>query len=87
MKIKDGYLLRTVADTHVVVPIAERVIEFKGMMILNEVSACIWEFLREERGHEEVIEHILSTFDVDRETAEADFMEFLGKLENSGVLV
>jgi len=89
MKIKSGYLLRTVAGTHIVVPIAERVIEFKGMMTLNEVAATVWQFMKsEDRDYEyrEILEFILSEFDIDRETAEKDLKKLLEQMESSGVI-
>ena len=86
MKIKSGYLLRTIADTHIVVPIAERVIEFKGMMVLNDVSAKMWEFMQEDKTFDEVVEHILSIFDIDEATARDDIAVMLEQMEASGVL-
>jgi len=86
MKIKEGFILRTIADTHIVVPIAERVIEFKGMMTLNEVSAKVWGFLQTDRSYDDILEYILSIFEVDRETAANDLQELLDRMESSGVL-
>ena len=86
MKIKDGFLLREIADTHVVIPIAERVIDFKGMMILNDVSASVWEFMGEHRTHDEILDHILDSYEVDKETAENDLYGLLDQMEASGVL-
>ena len=86
MKIKDGYLLRTIADTHIVVPVAERVIEFKGLMTLNEVSAAIWEFMQTDREYQEILDYILSEFEVEKETAAEDLDKLLEQMEKSGVL-
>lgn len=90
MKLKSGYLLRTVADTNIVVPIAERVIEFKGMMTLNDVAASVWEFMKsQDRDYEynEILEFVLSEFDIDKETAEKDLKNLLEKMETNGVLI
>lgn len=90
MKIKSGYLLRTVADTHIVVPIAERVIEFKGMMTLNEVAASIWQFMKSEDKdyeYDEILEFVLSEFDIDKETVREDLNKLLEQMESSGVIV
>jgi hypothetical protein len=86
MKIKDNYILRLIADTHVVIPVAERVIEFKGMMVLNDISADIWEFMKEHRSRDEILEHVLDRYETDRETAEADLTALLSRMETSGVL-
>jgi len=86
MRIKDGYLLRTVADTKIVVPVAERVIEFKGMMLLNDVSAAIWEYMQEDRTYEQILKFMLDSYDVDRETAEKDLNTLIERMKDSGVI-
>jgi len=86
MKIKEGFLLREIANTHVVVPVAERVIDFKGIMILNGVSPAIVEFMREHRTQEEILAYVLNEFDIDRETAESDLFKLISQMEACGVL-
>jgi len=86
MKIKEGFLLREIANTHVVVPVAERVIDFKGMMILNGVSPAIVEYMREHRTQEEILAYILDEFDIDKETAENDLNKLIDQMEANGVL-
>jgi len=87
MKIKDGYLLRTIAGTHIVVPVAERVIEFKGMMVLNDISAKIWEFLSDDRSYDEIVSHVLSIYETDEATVKKDLDDLLKKMDENGVLV
>jgi hypothetical protein len=86
MKIKNGYLLRKIADTNIVVPVSERVIEFKGMITLNDVSAKIWGFLESEREYEEIIDFLVSEYNISRETADNDLKKLLAHMEDSGVL-
>jgi hypothetical protein len=86
MRIKDGYLLRTIADTNIVVPVSERVIEFKGMITLNDVSANVWRFLEKDREHDEIVDFLINEYDIDRETAEKDLDDLLAHMEVSGVL-
>ena len=86
MKIRDGFILRTIADTHIVVPVADRVIEFKGMITLNDVSVEIWNFLQIDRSYDDVLEYMLSIYEIDRETAANDLNELLDQMVNGGVL-
>jgi len=86
MKIKEGYLLRKIADTHIVVPTEGRVIEFKGMMVLNSVSAKIWEFMTVDRKYDEIINFVLSTYEIDHQTASRDLNVLLEKMKDNGVL-
>jgi len=86
MKIKDGFIQRTIGDTNIIVPVAEMVIEFKGMITLNNISADIWNFLSVDKSYDEVLEHILSSYDIDRDTAKSDLDRLLNHMESSGVL-
>ena len=86
MKIKEGFLLREIANTHIIVPVAERVIDFKGIMILSGVSPAIVEYMNEHRTREEILEHVLDLYDIDKETAENDLDKFISHMEASGVL-
>ncbi|MDR0326554.1 MAG: PqqD family protein [Oscillospiraceae bacterium] len=86
MKIKEGYLLRTIADTNIIVPVSERVIEFKGMIALNDVSAEIWRFLETEREYSEIVDFMVSSYDIEKEAAEKDLDALLKQMNDSGVL-
>ena len=86
MKIKDGYVLRTIADEHIAIAVGERAVEFSGMIALNETTANIWRFLQEDRKFEETLSHMLSLYDIDEETAGSDLKKLLAYLEANGVL-
>ena len=86
VKIKDGFLLREIAGTYVVVPIGERVIDFKGMMTLNEIGSFIWNNMQSECTFDEIINLMLENYDVDANTAKADLEEFLDHIKKNGAL-
>jgi len=86
MKIKDGFLLREIAGTPVVVPIGERVIEFKGMMVLNDHGLFVWNLLQNECTFDDVLGSILEEYDVDEVTAKADLEDFLAHVRKNGAL-
>lgn len=86
MKIKNGYLLREIADTFIVVPVGERVIEFKGMMTLNKSGAFIWNSLVNELSYPDLLEAILAKYEIDHDTAAKDLDEFLGLARANGVI-
>lgn len=81
MKIKEGFLLRNVAGNHVVVPIGEATVDFNGMMSLNETGAFLFEKLIEGTNKEQLIEDLMSAYDVDRELAIKDVEDFIRKVE------
>jgi len=86
MKIKEGFLLREIAGTQIVVPIGERVIDFKGMMILNDVSANVWAFMSEDKTFDDILGFILETYEVDMQTAKGDLTRLIEQMKESGVL-
>lgn len=86
MKVKSGYLLREIAGTHVIVPIGERVIEFKGMMTPNDTGAFIWSRLASDITYDQLLSAILDEYEVDRMTAKADLDEFLQEACRIGVI-
>ena len=45
MTLKKGFMLRSIAGTHVVIPLGERVVDFNGILTLNETGAFLWELL------------------------------------------
>ena len=86
MKIKDGFLLREIADCHIVVPVGSRVIDFKGLMTLNDTGYFIWNHLIEDNTYERLLDSMLQEYEVDEDTAKKDLIEFLNKAKESGVL-
>lgn len=86
MKIKDGYILREIADSLVVVPIGSRVIEFNGLMLLNESGSLLWNKLQEGAETDDLVKVFLDEYDVDENTARADVTEFLNELNLKGLL-
>ena len=82
MKIKDGYILREVAGSNIVVPIGTQV-SFNGIMTLNDVGTFIWRMLESENGasKEEIVDAVLAEYDASREAVEKDVDRFIIKLQ------
>lgn len=81
MKIKEGFLLRNVAGNNVVVPIGEATINFNGMMSLNETGAFLFGKLLEGTSKEQLIQDLMSEYDVNEEMATKDVENFILKVE------
>ena len=86
MKIKEGYLLREVAGNKIVVPVGDAVLDFNGMINLNETGAFLWEKLQEDVEPKFLLSELRNEFDVDEETAKEDIVAFLNKLAKAGLL-
>ena len=86
MKIKSGFVLRNTAGEYVVMPTGKNISQFDGAIILNEVAAFVWEKMKESVSKEELLEYILSEFDVCEDRASADLNALLEKLNKYGVI-
>lgn len=86
MKIKEGFLLRNVAGNHVVVPIGKATLDFNGMMSLNETGAFLFEKLIEGTSKEQLIENLMSAYDINKELATKDVEDFIEKVEREDLL-
>ena len=86
MKIKDGFVLRNVVDEHIVMPTGDNIAKFEGAVVLNDVSAFVFEQLKRPVGMEDLLEAVLNEFDVDEATAKADLEALIVKFEEMGLI-
>ena len=86
MKIKDGYILRNIADEWIIVPIGDKIHDFNGLMTVNETGACLWKILQSDCTKEDLISGIMNEYEVDIDTAKEDVDAFIDTLTEGGVL-
>lgn len=81
MKIKDGFLLRKIAGSSIVVPVGNRSRDFNGMITLNGTAAFLWSRLETGATEEELVCALMENYaDVDRAIAQRSVTGFLNKL-------
>jgi len=85
MKIKDGFILRSVAGQTVVLPTGDE-LDLNMMITLNDTGTFLWEHLREETDENALVSALLSEYDVDEETARSAVAGFVAKLNDHGFL-
>lgn len=86
MKIVDGFILKNIADTFVVVPLGTNTVSFRSIISLNETGAFLWSKLESETTKEQLTEAMLKEYDIDEATAKADIEAFVAKLTEAGLL-
>jgi hypothetical protein len=86
MKIRDGFVLRQVADATIVVPAGDTAIDFNGMITLNETAAFLWSLLESDTDEEAMVKAMLAEYEVDEETARNGIERFVNKLRDEGLL-
>ncbi len=86
MRIKEGFILREVADAYVAVAVGDTANEFNGLVNLNETGAFIWKQLENDTTREKIAEAITNEYDIDKETALKSAEGFIAKLREAGLL-
>ncbi len=86
MKIREGFILREVAGTFVIISAGGDNLDFKGVITVNEVGALIWKGVESGLSKEEIVDKILSEYDVAKETAAVDCDEFLEQLISKNII-
>lgn len=87
MRIRDGFVLREVAGTFVIISTGSENLDFKGVITVNEVGALIWKGVEAGKSKDEILEKILSEYDVQKEIASTDMDEFLEQLISKNIIL
>lgn len=86
MKIKDGFVLRQVAGTWVVMPLGQQSLDFDGMLTLNDTGALLWQTLEKGGDRDAMADALTVEYEVTREAALQDVDIFLAKLQDTGCM-
>ena len=85
MKLKQGFILRTVAGETVVLPSGDE-LDLNMMITLNDTGKFLWEKLETGAEMDELVAGLLAEYDVDEATARAGAERFVAKLNENGFL-
>ena len=88
MRIKDGFVLRTVCGEHVVVGEGLDTVNFSKLVSLNDTAAWLWEKASEmgDFTEELLADALCQEYDVARERAEADIHRNINKWKEIGLI-
>ncbi len=86
MRIKDGFVIRDVAGSKVVLPIGERQLELKGIITFNEVGAEVFNMLDGTNSVEEIVRKIAKDYEVPYDTVNADVNKLIEKMKAHGLI-
>jgi len=77
---------RSILGETIIVPIKGGVGDLNSIYVFNELGTKIWELIDGKSSISRMIEKICKVYDVSREEAEKDTVEFLNSLEVSGLI-
>ena len=86
MKIKEGFILRTVAGQNLIVPVGDNTMNFNAAITLNESAAFLWNCLTKETDEKKLLTALLNEYEIDEQTALADIKVFLNVLKEHNIL-
>lgn len=86
MKIKDGFIMKDVAGSKVVLPIGDRQAEIKGIITFNDIGAEVFNMLDGTNSPEEIAQKIAKKYDASYETVEADVNKLIEKMKVQGLI-
>ena len=87
MKIKEGFILRTICGEHVVVGEGLAQVNFNKMLSLNESAAYLWkEVTGKEFSKEDLVQLLLDQYEVTPERAAQDVDKLLETWMQEGVV-
>ena len=86
MKAKQGFVLRNVVDEFILMPTGDNIGKFNGTVLLNDVSAFVWEKLQDPLSKEDLLKAVLDEFEVEKPVASTDLDALLATLREYGVI-
>lgn len=86
MKLKKNLVLRQVADTWCVLAYGAALVDFNGMLTLNESGVLLWKALEQGADRMALAEVLTAEYEVCTEQALEDVDAFLDKLSQAGCL-
>ena len=86
MRIDKEFILREIAGDYIIIPAGKTVLDFNGLITVNEVGVSLWNMLQNEVTFEELVQGILDEYDVEENVAREDVQEFLAALIDVGII-
>ena len=89
MKLAEGYLIREIAGSYVLIPVGQNVVDYRNILSTNNTGNFILEKLEKDNSYEELFSAVCleySTEDKEKEQVKQDLDEFLSELREKNLL-
>jgi len=80
VNLKKHFVTRVVGDELIIVPLTGNVAQMNALFTLNETGKFIWENIHDSQTFDNLLNSLVSEFDIDSESAQKDLNAFLDKL-------
>lgn len=86
MKIKEGFILQTIAGSTVVVPVGEATTILNGIITLNESGVLLWNLLLDGADVNQLKDRLIKEYGIPDIKASKDADSFIESLRKIGCL-
>jgi len=86
MKIKEGFILRKIANSDMVVPIGNNIADFNGIISLNGSAVFLWKHLQEGSEIPLMVKAMMEEYNISSEIAQEDTEHFITTLKQANIL-
>ncbi len=86
MKLKKGFKAVSIGKDRFIIEVGVSTVDLRSAMLLNPAAELLFTALFEERSEKELADILLSSYDVDAETARRDVSAFILKLKERDML-
>ena len=87
MKVSNQFIMRTIADEHLLIPVGEAAISVKGLIALSESGALLYEKLKGGCSQEDLMAALMGEYEVSEDVAVQDVEAFLNQMRELNMLV
>ena len=85
-RIKSGFILRTIGNQNMTIPVGKRTTDIHGMIALSESGVLLWQALQQGADTDTLVRALTDEYEIDEVTARNDVMKFLEGLREQGAL-
>ena len=87
MHLRYQYETMEIMDMVVAVPIGDGTENVKSILRLNRTAAAIFDLLKEETNEEQIVESLMTRYDVSKETLEHDVHMYIEEFRKRNLIV
>lgn len=86
MKIKDGFILKDVAGSKIVIATGSARLDFNGVITFNDVGADVFSLLDGTKTIDEIANCIATKYAVDNEMVKSDVEKLIEKMRKHNLI-
>ncbi len=87
MKVSDQFILRTIADEHLLIPVGDAAIHVKGLIALSESGVLLYNRLKAGCAKDDLVAALTAEYEVSEDEAARDIDAFLDQMRQLNMLV